>query len=98
MPQKTRREKERAAQRRAAGQIRTPIAPAPIELPAKESEMGVTIAPPRPTTRRAPSAPMMPQSMSTEFNYSYVFADLRRIALLAVLCFGLMIVLAFVLH
>jgi len=98
MPQKTRREKERAAQRRASGQVRMPVAPPPIETPARESEMGVTIPPPRTPTRRAPSTPIMPPSMSTEFNYSYVFADLRRIALLAVLCFGIMIVLAFVIH
>lgn len=100
MPQKTRREKERAAQRRESGQYRRPIAPAPIELPAPERSVGVTTTPAASARRNAGTAPMpsLPHDSSSDFNYSYVYGDLRRILILAVLCFGAMIVLTFVLR
>jgi hypothetical protein len=96
MPQKTRREKERAAQRRETGQYRAPIAPPPIETTAPDRTTGLTRTAPS-AARQTAATPMIPRSADAEFNYSYVYADLRRIAILAVLCFGIMIALAFVL-
>lgn len=99
MPQKSRRDKERAAARRESGQYRAPVAPAPIEMPAPDAEFGLTTSMPAATARRAaPAHHAMPVSADSDFDYSYVYADLRRIALLAVLCFGIMIALAFVLR
>jgi hypothetical protein len=97
MPQKTRREKERAAQRRETGQYKRPIVPAPIEMPAPDNSLGVTTTLPTASTRKSSNAVAMPTRAGADFNYSYVFADLRRIAVLAILCFGIMIVLALVL-
>ncbi len=98
MPQKTRKEKERAAQRRMTGQYKMPVAPPPIEQPRPESNLGVTTTAPSAAVRRGASTHAMPVNAESEFDYSYVYADLRRIALLAVLCFGIMVVLAFVLQ
>lgn len=100
MPQKTRKEKERAAMRRGMGQIKTPVAPAPIEMPLADREMRISRSLPSPAARRLANPPMaQPQpALNSEFNYSYVYSDLRRIALLAVLCFGIMIALVFVLN
>ncbi len=96
MPQKTRSQKERAAARRETGQMKTPIAPAPIETEAPDLDMGVQLNVPRAPTRRVANAAVSTRAADTEFNYSYVYSDLRRIALLAVLCFGIMVALAFV--
>lgn len=98
MPQKTRSQKERAAARRESGQYKRPIAPAPIETEAPEADSGLTINVPSAPRRRSPTAPMLPRGSEAEFNYSYVYSDLRRIAILAVLCFGVMIALSFVIH
>lgn len=100
MPQKTRKEKERAAQRRASGQMRAPIAPPPVELTAPETERGFRTTAPAAALRRSPSAAavVLPHSADAEFNYSYVFADLRRIGVLALLCFGIMLALTFFLR
>jgi len=99
MPQKTRREKERATARRESGQYKAPPAPAPIAMPAPDAEFGITTSMPAATTARA-AAPhhAMPVSADSDFDYSYVYADLRRIAILAALCFGIMFVLYFVLE
>lgn len=97
MPQKSRSQKERAAARRESGQVKAPVAPAPIELQAPESDSGVIITPaPKPGTRRLSNTAALARNNEAEFNYSYVYSDLRRIALLAVLCFGVMFALAFV--
>lgn len=100
MPQKTRREKERAAARRQSGQYKAPPMPAPIAMPAPDAEFGVTTSMPSAATARAAAAPhhAMPISADSDFDYSYVYADLRRIAILAALCFGIMIALYFALE
>ena len=100
MPQKTRREKERAAARRESGQFQAPHPTLPIETPAPDAEFGITTSMPAATTARAAAAPhhAMPVSADSDFDYSYVYADLRRIAILAALCFGIMFVLYFVLN
>lgn len=98
MPQKTRREKERAAQRRASGQYRAPVAPPPIEMPAPDAEFGLTTSMPSAAAKSATPRHAIPVNAESEFDYSYVYADLRRIGLLSVLCFGIMIALAFVLQ
>lgn len=100
MPQKTRREKERAAARREAGQFQPPRPSMPIEMPAPDADFGITTSMPSATTARATTAPhhAMPISADSDFDYSYVYADLRRIAILAALCFGIMFVLYFVLE
>lgn len=99
MPQKTRREKERAAARRESGQYKTPPPSAPIEMPAPDAEFGITTSMPSAAVAHA-AAPhhAMPISADSDFDYSYVYADLRRIAILAVLCFGIMFALFFVLN
>ena len=100
MPQKTRREKERAAARRESGQYQVPRPSMPIEMPAPDADFGVTTTMPAATAARAAAAPhhVIPVSAESDFDYSYVYADLRRIAILAALCFGIMIVLYFVLE
>lgn len=98
MPQKTRSQKERAAARRESGQFKRPIAPAPIETEVPDRDMSVMPNVPSAPRRRVANIAAVPRSTEMEFNYSYVYADLRRIALLALLCFGIMIVLAFVLR
>jgi hypothetical protein len=97
MPQKSRTQKERAATRRDSGQMRRPVAPAPIELEASTKDSGVQLKMPSTPARRAAALlTALPHSAEADFNYSYVYSDLRRIALLAALCFGIMLVLAFV--
>lgn len=97
MPQKSRSQKERAAARREAGPARRPIASAPIELEAPETNAGMMLnVPPAAPRRVANVVTMLPRGAEAEFNYSYVYSDLRRIALLAILCFAVMVALAFV--
>ena len=99
MPQKSRTQKERAAARRDSGQMRRPVAPAPISLEAPENNSGVQVRVPSAPARRTPTVmTALPHSAEADFNYSYVYSDLRRIALLAIMCFGIMVVLAFVLN
>ncbi len=100
MPQKTRREKERAAARRESGQYKVPTPAPPIEMPAPNAEYGITTSKPTAATARAAAAPhhAIPVSADSDFDYSYVYADLRRIGILAALCFGAMVVLYFVLE
>ncbi len=95
MPQKTRSQKERAAARREAGQFKRPIAPAPIETETDVADSGLALKVPPAPKRRVANAVVMPLT-EADFDYSYVYADLRRIGLLALLCFGVMIALAFV--
>jgi hypothetical protein len=98
MPQKSRREKDRAAQRRESGQFKYPVAPAPIEMPRPEAEIRVSTNLPGTLTRRATNAAAMPVNAEPTFDYSYVYADLRRIGLLALVCIAAMVALAFVFH
>jgi hypothetical protein len=96
MPQKTKSQKERAAARRASGQFKRPVAPAPIELEAPERDTSMRLQVPSAPARRAANAAVLPRGSEADFDYSYVYADLRRIALLAILCFAIMIALVFV--
>lgn len=98
MPQKSRSQKERAAARRESGQVKAPVAPAPIELQTTETGSGIALNVPPPTTRKLSTTATLARNNEAEFDYSYVYADLRRIGLLAILCFGIMAVLAFVLR
>lgn len=97
MPQKTRSQKERAAARRET-QVKGSVAPAPIEMESEITDSGLNINVPAAPQRRAANAVAMPQNATAEFDYSYVYSDLRRIALLAVLCLGIMTALAFALR
>ncbi len=98
MPQKTRTQKERAAARRESGQIKRPIAPAPIQTEVEDIGSGIALNVPSAPARRVNNAVALPHSAEGEFDYSYVFADLRRIALLAFFCLAVMIALAYVLN
>ncbi len=98
MPQKTRSQKERAAARRESGQFKRPIAPAPIELEAPDVDTGLTLNVPSAPKRRVSNAAAMAYNPQTEFDYSYVYSDLRRIGLLALVCFAVMVALAFVIR
>lgn len=89
MPQKSRKAKERATRRRAAG-LRTRPMPQPMASPAPDVEPKPAPAPERQIARQ--SAPTF------QYDYSYVFADLRRIALLSGLSFGIMILLALIIR
>ncbi len=89
MPKKTRREKLRASRRPMNMPVATPAttpqateAPGPRATPAATATMG-----------RNPVAPK-----ALMFDYSYVYRDLRRILILAVSFFILLIVLSFVIH
>ncbi len=98
MPQKSRAQKERATARRDSGQVKAPPLPAPIEEQVPEAAGGYNIAVPAKATRRLSSTATQAQNFTGEFDYSYVYADLRRIGILAVVCFGIMIALSFVLQ
>ncbi|TAH49639.1 MAG: hypothetical protein EYC68_17150 [Chloroflexota bacterium] len=95
MPQKSRSQKERAAAKRESGQYKAPVAPAPIETEAPNADSGLTLNVPSAPTRRSANAAALAHNAEPHFDYSYVYADLRRIALLAILCFGIMIAAAF---
>ncbi len=84
MPKKTRREKLRASRR-------------PLNIPqaAPRSGPAPTTTADRPTIAPAPTRVAVPQ---LTFDYHYVYNDLRRIAILAVSFFALLIVLSFVLR
>jgi hypothetical protein len=98
MPQKTREQKERAAARRESGQMKAPVQPAPIELQAAEPSAGYDVNVPSKPVRRGNTAVAAQQVSAAEFDYSYVYSDLRRIGLLALLCFGVMIALKILLR
>lgn len=95
MPKKTRREKERASRRRATGEWSLPEA-RPIEMPAPGTD---TLVMPRTVESRAPvrTSSAVSRMLHGDFDYSYVYSDLRRIGILAALAFGAMIVLTFIL-
>lgn len=83
MPKKTRKAKMRAAQRpiRAAYPV-MPNPPTPV--PSRETSL------PRPGSSTIPS-----RTATLSYDYTYVFSDLRRIALLAGFFFLLMFVIWF---
>lgn len=85
MPKKTRKAKMRAAQRPIRVGYPAP-APSPTTGPIRESFAPRSVAPPV----------MASRSITTPtFDYKYVFQDLRRIGLLSVAFFGLMLILWF---
>jgi hypothetical protein len=67
-------------------------------MPAPDAEFGLTTSMPSAAVSRTTPAHAIPLSADSDFNYSYVYADLRRIAVLAALCFGIMLALAFYLN
>lgn len=71
----------------------------PIEMPAPGRESTVLTRPAdtRDVRTRDRVVPAAARMMHGDFDYSYVMSDLRRIAILAVLFFGAMIALTFVL-
>lgn len=97
MPQKKRSQKERAAARRETGQMKMPPLPAPIAEETENEDLGLARHVPSAPKRRPVNALTSNANAIVELDYSYVYSDLRRILLLALLCFGIMIALAFVL-
>lgn len=95
MPQKSRKEKERAAQRRASGQYRIPIGPQTVEAPAPERTVGVESK--TPSASSVSWAKPAAQPGVIKYDYSYVYSDLKRIAAIAGFCLAIMVVLALVL-
>ena len=91
MPQKTRKAKERAAQRRASGAYILPqaaptVAPAAVTTPTAPAIEMDTVGESLTTTRAG---------LGYTYDYSYVKADLRRIAILAGTLFLIMFALAY---
>jgi hypothetical protein len=89
MPKKTRKAKIRAAQR--------PVAPGYVPAPRPADTQG------RPTPYRTPVAGTIATGpirsvISATMDYGYVFRDLRRIGLLALLFFAIMFVLWFLIE
>lgn len=89
MPKKTRREKLRAARR---PMNLPPAQPAPTSLPS-QAVAGSNA----PVAAASVSRASVPARTLT-FDYSYVYRDLRRILVLAVSFFILLIVLSFVIR
>ena len=85
MPKKSRKMKERAAQRRVIVQTRTEK-----DEPSVESQ--VTLASPFPRM----ASPVSRQAPRINFDYSHIYADLRRIALFAGFFFAVLIILSYV--
>jgi hypothetical protein len=94
VPKKTRKMKERASQRK----IHVPAAPAQPSAGAVESAPtriaapGAPVATPARTVTPARSGGPAPLT----FDYTYVYRDLRRIAILAGSAFAILIILSFV--
>ncbi len=86
MPQKTRKMKQRAAQRRVSdvAPVSAPSAAAP-SAPVSD-----------PTARLRPAFSNTRASTPLEFDYSYIYNDLKRIALFAAFFFVVLIALSFV--
>ncbi len=96
MPKKTRKAKMRASQRA----VSTGYAPVARTVEPSDEEFTQPVAP-------RVAAPVMPRTMASPSSravapiatdYGYVFRDLRRIALLALLFFGIMFVLYFLIE
>ena len=89
MPKKTRKMKQRAAERRTLQQ----------QTVTQENEVGSSGAP---TASATPMRTMRAESSATRvlnpltFDYSYIYGDLKRIALFAAMFFVVLIVLSFV--
>ncbi len=106
MPKKTRKAKERAARRRGYAEYQAPVAEdleTYTRAPAQETM--TTERPERPTVRtggavgRSTPGPIAARSFNPiVFDYSYVYSDLKRIALLAAFFFLALIVLSFVIR
>ncbi len=99
MPKKTRKAKERASQRAIpSGRY------APISRTIEPSDQEFTAAPASAPVRSTPVVSSRAVSSAARastpitVDYGYVFRDLRRIAILAVLFFGIMFVLWYVIE
>ncbi len=88
MPKKTRKMKQRAAERRSVQQTTTP------ENPAVTSTAPTASGTPARTMRSEMSASRVLNPLT--FDYSYIYGDLKRIALFAAIFFSVLIVLSFV--
>ena len=86
MPKKSRKMKERAAQRRVIVQTRT-------EKDEPSVESRATLVTP---SARTASTPISRQAPRINFDYSHIYADLRRIALFAGFFFAVLIILSYV--
>ena len=96
MPKKTRKAKMRASQRA----VSTGYAPAARTVEPSDEEFTQPVAP-RAASSVMPRTVAAPSSRTVApitTDYSYVFRDLRRIALLAVLFFGIMFILYFLIE
>ncbi len=92
MPKKTRKAKIRAARRPVASGY---ITPSPVQTPAAvQTQTPTAVSTPRTPLNNAASRSI--PVVSTD--YTYVFRDLRRIALLAIFFFGVMFVLYFLIE
>lgn len=87
MPKKSRKMKERAAQRRVISSVqpRTNVVEPPVSSEAAPTLRMRQVAPP--VSRAAPQL---------TFDYSHIYADLRRIAVFAGFFFAVLVVLSFV--
>ncbi len=85
MPKKTRKMKQRAAMRRA------------YQAPEQEQQVEETFAEPVETTvRMRPTTTSSRAVTPLTFDYSYIYGDLKRIAVFAGFFFGVLIVLSFI--
>ncbi len=95
MPKKTRKAKMRASQRAvSAGYGPTTRTAEPLDEEFTQPVTPRVAAPVMPRTVTSSSRAVAPVAT----DYSYVFRDLRRIALLALLFFGIMFVLYFLIE
>ena len=83
MPQKTRRQKIRAASK-------------PVNVPQVSKPMAPASAPTNAVENRQVTTTLSPAPQAT-FDYTYVYRDLRRIGLLALSFFVILVALSFVL-
>lgn len=87
MPKKTRKLKQRAALRKVA-----PVAPAPERATGENGAMArETVSPARVLSSSSARA-----TTPLTFDYSYIYSDLKRIALFAGFFFTVLIVLSFI--
>ena len=88
MPKKTRKMKQRAAERRS--------------IPQSVTQGSAVDSSAAPTASAAPARMMRSESSTTRvlnpltYDYSYIYGDLKRIALFAAMFFAVLIVLSFV--
>ncbi len=97
MPKKTRKAKVRASQRAMSSGY---AAPSPRTVEPTDQDFATPVAAQAVATQTMPRPSSAAARSATPIVYDsgYVFRDLRRIALLAIFCFGLMFVLWFLIE